>query len=248
MDERNIKAEVQKHYARIAQGGGCCGGDPCCSAESAEELSMVSYGELAGDVVAGANLGLGCGLPTQYAGIKPGDTVLDLGSGAGIDVFIAAKSVGPEGHVIGVDMTPEMIQRAWTNAIKGGYRNVEFRLGDIEALPVNDNSIDVVVSNCVINLAPDKRQVFAEIYRVLKSGGRFSISDIVTHGDVPAKIRQDVELWAGCVAGAMDQDVYLQVIRDAGFQDVRVSQIQEYDYPQGVDYGFASITVEGQKP
>jgi ubiquinone/menaquinone biosynthesis C-methylase UbiE len=209
---------------------------------------MVSYGELAEDVVAGANLGLGCGLPTQYAGIKPGDTVLDLGSGAGVDVFIAAKAVGQAGHVIGVDMTPEMIQRAWTNAIKGGYRNVEFRLGDIEALPVNDNSIDVVVSNCVINLAPDKLRVFAELYRVLKSGGRFSISDIVTHGDVPEKIRQDVEMWAGCVAGAMDQAVYLQVIRDAGFPDVRVNQIQEYDYPPGEDYGFASITVEGQKP
>jgi arsenite methyltransferase len=247
MDERNIKAEVQKHYARIAQGGGCCGGEPC-PAECAAEPSMVSYGELAGDIVEGADLGLGCGLPTQYAGIKPGDTVLDLGSGAGVDVFIAAKAVGQAGHVIGVDMTPEMVQRAWTNAIKGGYRNVEFRLGDIEALPVNDNSIDVVVSNCVINLAPDKRRVFAELYRVLKSGGRFAISDIVTHGDVPEKIRQDVEMWAGCVAGAMDQAVYLQVIRDAGFQDVRVNQIQEYDYPPGEDYGFASITVEGQKP
>ena len=248
MDERNIKAEVQKHYARIAQGSGCCGGEPCCSAECAAEPSMVSYGELAEDVVAGANLGLGCGLPTQYAGIKAGDTVLDLGSGAGIDVFIAAKAVGPEGHVIGVDMTPEMLQRAWTNAIKGGYRNVEFRLGDIEALPVNDNSVDVVVSNCVINLAPDKLRVFAEICRVLKSGGRFSISDIVTHGHVPEKIRQDVEMWAGCVAGALDREIYLQVIRDAGFPDVRVNQIQEYDYPQGADYGFASITVEGQKP
>jgi SAM-dependent methyltransferase len=247
MDERNIKAEVQKHYARIAQGGGCCGGEPC-PAECAAEPSMVSYGELAEDVVAGANLGLGCGLPTQYAGIKPGDTVLDLGSGAGVDVFIAAKAVGPEGHVIGVDMTPEMLQRAWTNAVKGGYRNVEFRLGDIEALPVNDNSVDVVVSNCVINLAPDKRRVFAEICRVLKSGGRFAISDIVTHGHVPEKIRQDVEMWAGCVAGALDREIYLQVIRDAGFPDVRVNQIQEYDYPQGADYGFASITVEGQKP
>jgi len=144
-------------------------------------------------------------------------------------------------------MTPEMIQRAWTNAIKGGYRNVEFRLGDIEALPVNDNSVDVVVSNCVINLAPDKRRVFAEIYRVLKSGGRFAIADIVTHGDVPAQIRQDVEMWASCVAGALDQDVYLQMMRHAGFQDVRVSQIQEHG-PEGADYGFASVTVEGQKP
>jgi len=247
MDERNIKAEVQKHYARIAQGGGCCCGGAPCPSESAAEPSMVSYGALAGDVVAGADLGLGCGLPTQYAGIKPGDTVLDLGSGAGIDVFIAAKAVGPDGHVIGVDMTPEMIQRAWTNAIKGGYRNVEFRLGDIEALPVNDNSVDVVVSNCVINLAPDKRRVFAEIYRVLKSGGRFAIADIVTHGDVPAQIRQDVEMWASCVAGALDQDVYLQMMRHAGFQDVRVSQIQEHG-PEGADYGFASVTVEGQKP
>jgi len=247
VDAKNVKAEVQKHYARIAQGSGCCCGGEPCPTECATEPSMVSYGELAGDVVAGADLGLGCGLPTQYAGIKPGDTVLDLGSGAGIDVFVAAKAVGPQGHVIGVDMTPEMIQRAWTNALQGGYRNVEFRLGDIEALPVNDGSVDVVVSNCVINLAPDKRRVFGEIYRVLKSGGRFAISDIVTHGHVPAQIRQDAELWASCVAGTLDQDVYLQMMRDAGFQDVRINQIREHG-PEGADYGFASITVEGQKP
>lgn len=247
MDEKYIKTEVQKHYANIAQGGGCCG-DECCSSESSADSRLISYGELAAEVVEGADLGLGCGLPTQYAALRPGDTVLDLGSGAGMDVFIAAKAVGAQGHVIGVDMTLEMIARAWNNALQGSYRNVEFRLGDIEALPVDNDSVDVVISNCVINLVPDKPRVFAEIYRVLKPGGRFSISDIVTHGRVPDEIRQDPHMWAGCIAGALDEEVYVQLIRDAGFQAVRVNQARVYDHPRGEDYQFFSITVEGRKP
>jgi SAM-dependent methyltransferase len=247
MDEKTIKLEVQKHYAAIAQAGSsCCGGSSCCDS-SAAQPALVSYAELAADIVPGADLGLGCGLPTQSAGLRPGDTVLDLGSGAGVDVFIAAKAVGAQGRVIGVDMTPQMLARARANALKGGYHNVEFRRGDIEALPVDDASVDVVISNCVINLAPDKRRVFGEMYRVLKPGGRFSISDIVTHGDVPEAVRRDVELWAGCVAGALDQELYLQLLREAGFQDVRVGQRQDYESPPGVDYGFSSITVEGRK-
>jgi SAM-dependent methyltransferase len=254
MDEKTIKLEVKKHYAAIAQqplraaqaGSSCCGGTSCCDS-SAAQPSLVSYAELATDIVPGADLGLGCGLPTQSAGLRPGDTVLDLGSGAGVDVFIAAKAVGAQGRVIGVDMTPQMLARARANALKGGYHNVEFRRGDIEALPVDDASVDVVISNCVINLAPDKRRVFGEMYRVLKPGGRFSISDIVTHGDVPEAVRRDVELWAGCVAGALDQELYLQLLREAGFQDVRVGQRQDYESPPGVDYGFSSITVEGRK-
>jgi SAM-dependent methyltransferase len=241
----DIKVEVQKRYAAIAtQAGGCGCGPGCCSDSN---VSLVDYAGADTGVVEGANLGLGCGVPTLYAGIRPGHTVLDLGSGAGVDVFIAAKAVGPEGRVIGVDMTPEMIARAWANAVKGDYRNVDFRLGDIEALPVESDSVDVVISNCVINLAPDKRRVFAEMYRVLKPGGRFSVSDVVTYGDVPDSIRKDVELWAGCVAGAMDREAYLQVIREAGFVDVTVNRPVEYDYPKGEDYGVMSITVEARK-
>lgn len=246
----NIKSEVQKHYAAIAtQAGGCgCGsGSSCCSSDSVAVSDLIDYGDLNAQVVEGANLGLGCGIPTLHAGIQPGHTVLDLGSGAGVDVFLAAKTVGPEGRVIGVDMTPEMIARAWANAVKGGYRNVEFRLGDIEALPVDDACVDVVLSNCVINLAPDKRRVFAEMYRVMKPGGRFSVSDMVTYGEVPDDIRTDVEKWAGCIAGALDRDAYLQIIREAGFVDVAIHQSVEYDAPKGEGYGVMSITVEGRK-
>jgi SAM-dependent methyltransferase len=196
----------------------------------------------------GAELGLGCGFPTLSASIQPGERVLDLGSGAGVDVFLAAKAVGPEGWVIGVDMTPEMLARAWDNAARGGYRNVEFRLGDIQALPLPENDVHVVLSNCVINLAPDKCKVFSEIYRVLKPGGRFSISDIVSLGDVPDEVRKDAELWAGCVAGALDRDVYLGIIREAGFTQVQVRQSVEYGDQTSQGYGLASITVEGFKP
>ena len=251
----DIKTEVQKHYAAIAaQPGGCgCGSSSCCTDDN---VTLVDYAGLDADVVAGANLGLGCGVPTLYAGIRPGDTVLDLGSGAGIDVFLAAKAVGPQGRVIGVDMTPEMIARAWSNAVKGGQRNVEFRLGDIEALPVDGGSVDVVISNCVINLVPDKRRAFAEIFRVLRSpdptsgkpGGRFSISDMVTYGEVPREVRSDAELWASCIAGAVDRDAYLQIIREAGFVDVKIDKSVEYDAFKGESYGLMSITVEGAKP
>jgi SAM-dependent methyltransferase len=242
---QNIKAEVQKKYAAVAsQSSGCCSTD-CCSAGDSDAL--IDYGGLNAQVVEGANLGLGCGIPTRYAAIQPGHTVLDLGSGAGVDVFLAAQSVGSEGRVIGVDMTPEMIARAWDNALKGGYRNVDFRLGDIEALPVDGASVDVVLSNCVINLVPDKARVFGEIHRVLRADGRFSISDIVSYGDIPESVRTDVELWTGCIAGALDRDAYLQLIRDAGFADVRVNAEVPYDYLKGEDYGLMSITVEGRK-
>ena len=250
MDENQIKQEVQKHYASIARqdDGGCCGGTSgCCSTGGSQVVELVDYGVLNEGVVEGANLGLGCGLPTLYAGIHTGDVVLDLGSGAGVDVFLAAQAVGPQGRVIGVDMTPEMIARAWDNAVKGGFRNVDFRLGDIEALPVEAESVDVVLSNCVINLAPDKRRVFGEIFRVLKPGGRFSISDIVTYGEIPEEIRKDMALWAGCVAGALDKQDYLRIISESGFSDVQVHRIIEYDYLKGADYGTASITDEARK-
>jgi len=240
----NIKTEVRKHYAAVAtQSSGCCGAGSCCSTS---DVALIDYAGVEG-VVDSANLGLGCGVPTRYADLLPGQTVLDLGSGAGIDVFLAARAVGPDGRVIGVDMTPEMIARAWDNALKGGYHNVDFRLGDIEALPVESDSVDVVLSNCVINLAPDKRRVFGEVHRVLRRGGSFSISDVVTHGEIPEAIRKDVELWAGCIAGALDRDDYLSLIGEAGFVDVQVNASVDYDAVRGDNYGIASITVEGRK-
>ena len=247
MDASTIKAEVQKHYAAIAVQGNCGCSSDCCADTTDEIIQLIDYGALDAEVVEGANLGLGCGLPTVSAGLRAGQTVLDLGSGAGIDVFLAAKAVGPTGHVIGVDMTPEMIERARANAIKGDYPNVEFRLSEIEALPIEANSVDVVLSNCVINLVPDKRRVYDEIHRVLRSGGHFSISDVVTYGPIPDAIRNDVELWTGCIAGAMDRDKYLRLIREAGFANVTIDKFVEYDNFKGGDYGVASITLEGHK-
>ncbi len=254
MDDITIKTEVRKHYADIAlQPKSCCDSDCCGSDDAINQL--IDYGGLDAEIVEGANLGLGCGLPTVNAGIRSGDTVLDLGSGAGIDVFLSAKAVGPTGHVIGVDMTPEMIDRARANARKGNYTNVEFRLGEIEHLPVADNSVDIVISNCVINLVPDKRAVYDEIHRVLRSpdavtgkaGGHFSISDVVTYGEMPESIRNDVALWTGCIAGAMDRDEYLKIIHAAGFVEVVTNKFAVYDYLKGDDYGAASITLEGRK-
>lgn len=254
MDSETIKQEVKARYAAVAReaGDGCCGssGSSCCGGEGAQVNSLVDYGELNLALPEGANLGLGCGIPTAHAGLKFGETVLDLGSGAGVDVFLAAKAVGPVGRVIGVDMTPEMIAKASENAARGGYTNVEFRLGEIENLPVDSDSVDVIISNCVLNLVPDKRRAFAEMHRVLKPGGRFTISDIVTYGVVPEEIRQDMALWAGCVAGALDREEYLGLIREAGFEGVRV--VKSIDTgAQGTGaaagYGMASITVEGWK-
>ena len=268
----NIKEKVRERYGAIAlQDTNPCGSnDPaplellsdCCNDASAE-IQLVDYGELGVSVEESADLGLGCGVPTLTADIRSGETVLDLGSGAGIDVFLASRAVGPTGRVIGVDMTPEMLARARENARKGGYSNVEFRQGELEDLPVEDDSIDVILSNCVINLVPDKSRVFQEIHRVLKPGGRFSISDMVTFGDVPEAIRQDIALWTGCIAGAMDRDEYLDLIRRAGFDDVRIEKETVYDaswlppeYRQDIEsrlagepgeYGLASVTLVGSK-
>jgi SAM-dependent methyltransferase len=245
MDEVTIKEEVRKRYAAIARQGDCACG-PCCDGEG-EAGGLVHYGDLAQDVPQGADLGLGCGIPTRRAALHPGQVVLDLGSGAGIDAFIASKEVGPEGRVIGVDMTPEMIERARRNAAQGGYANVEFRLGEIEALPVADASVDVVISNCVVNLAPDKKRVFTEILRVLRPGGRFAIADVVTQGEVPEAIRQDVGRWAGCISGALDLDEYLDLARQAGFRDVTVGDLRVSDDLGGEGYHYASAIIEGRK-
>jgi SAM-dependent methyltransferase len=250
-----IKQEVRQRYGRIARdNGSCCGPSTaasCCGApDAAAEIVFSDYTALSAQVVSEADLGLGCGTPTLTAGLHPGQTVLDLGSGAGIDVFLAAQAVGAQGRVIGVDMTPEMIARARANAAKGGFTNVEFRLGEIEQLPVEANTVDVVLSNCVINLVPDKNRAFAEVYRVLKPGGRFSISDMVSYGAVPAAMRQDMMLWAGCIAGALDREDYLGIIRAAGFQNVRVERETTYGAEAAGlngDFGLASVTVVAEK-
>lgn len=227
---RDVRTDVREHYARAAAaekaGCGCSGGRkpsrPCCG-PSLSQSERLGYGraELA-TVPEEADLGLGCGNPTALAGLQAGETIVDLGSGGGIDCFLAARRVGPSGRVIGVDMTPEMIDRARAAAARGEYGNVEFRLGEIESLPVADGIADAVISNCVVNLSPDKPQVFREAFRVLKPGGRLLVSDIVLRGELPEQLRKSVELWAGCLAGAMQEKDYLDAIRAAGFTGAEV--------------------------
>lgn len=226
--DHDIKKHVRERYARAAKDAErCCAPKACgcgTSARGEEEASrMVGYSadDLAG-IPADANLGLGCGNPAALAGLKKGETVLDLGAGAGIDCFLAAKKVGPSGRAIGVDMTPEMIDRARENARGSGAKNVEFRLGEIENLPLADSSVDVIISNCVINLSTDKARVFREAFRVLRPGGRMMVSDLALKKPLPAAIRESVEVYVACVAGALVKDEYLGAIRKAGFKDVEV--------------------------
>ncbi len=235
MEDKKIKKVVREGYAKIAKQGGSCGCEPvssCCgSVNLAEDVSKkIGYTEEElTSVPEGANLGLGCGNPVALASLREGDTVLDLGSGAGFDCFLAADRVGENGQVIGVDMTPEMIEKARGNAEKGNYGNVEFRLGEIENLPVADNLVDVVISNCVINLAPDKRKVFKEVFRTLKPGGRLMVSDIVLLKELPDFIKNSIEAYIGCLSGAMMKDEYIGAIKAAGFQEVSV--INETPFP-----------------
>jgi len=226
MKEEETKKVVREGYAKIAkQGSSCCAPvDSCCGSRNLEEISK-SKGyteEELKEIPEGANLGLGCGNPVALASLRKDETVLDLGSGAGIDCFLAADRVGDKGKVIGLDMTPEMIKRARENARKGGYGNVEFRLGEIENLPVADNSVDVVISNCVINLVPDKGRAFTEAFRVLKPGGRLMISDIVLLKELPDFIKNSVEAYIHCLSGAIMKDRYVGAIKAAGFQQVRI--------------------------
>jgi len=234
MNNEEIKSVVREGYAKIAKEGkvfsvpltSCCGG-----ASLAEEISKrIGYTEH--DLAAapeGANLGLGCGNPVARASLQEGDVVLDLGSGAGFDCFLAAQHVGASGRVIGVDMTPEMIAKARENAQKSNYNNVEFRLGEIEHLPVADNSVDITISNCVINLVPDKRSAFAEIFRVLKPGGRLMISDIVLLQELPDVVKNSAAAYVGCISGALMKDDYLKTIRKVGFEDVQI--VEETVFP-----------------
>jgi len=225
MEEKDIKIIVREKYGNIAAtSGSCCPSASCCGGPVLTEIGKrIGYAEA--DIAAvpeGANLGLGCGNPIALASLKEGETVLDLGSGAGFDCFLAASRVGPSGKVIGVDMTPEMIEKATENAKKDGVENVEFRLGDIEHLPVEDGSVDVIISNCVINLAPDKGRVFSEAFRVLKPGGRLMVSDIVLTRPLPDFVKNSVAAYVGCVAGAALKEDYLGAMKQAGFHDVTV--------------------------
>ncbi len=227
MKEEEIKKSVRDRYARAAnQGTSCCQpASSCCGGEKKTDIISKSIGYSDQDlkvVPEGANLGLGCGNPLALASLREGETVLDLGSGAGFDCFLAARQVGNSGKVIGVDMTPEMLDKARGNAKKGEFNNVEFRLGEIENLPVPDNQVDIVISNCVINLSPAKERVFQEAFRVLKPGGRLMVSDIVLKKELPEEIRTSVAAYTACVAGAETRENYLGAIRGAGFQEIRI--------------------------
>ena len=234
MEDNQIKKVVREGYAKIAQqDSSCCSpaSSCCCSTNLAQDISrQIGYTDEELEVVPeGANLGLGCGNPVALASLKEGETVLDLGSGAGFDCFLAAERVGETGRVIGVDMTPEMIEKARGNASKGNYSNVEFRLGEIENLPVADNTGDVLISNCVINLVPDKGRVFTEAFRVLKPDGRLMISDVVLLKELPAFIKNSIEAYVGCISGAILRNEYVSAIEAAGFRDVSI--IDETPFP-----------------
>lgn len=229
--KKDVKKIVREGYAEIAKGEKHCACGPktsCCgnSQDYAEKVSKnIGYSDQdLKNVPDGANLGLGCGNPIALASLEKGETVLDLGAGAGFDCFLAAQEVGKSGKVIGVDMTHEMLEKARANAKKGGYENVEFRLGEIEHLPVADSSVDIVISNCVINLSPDKPQVFKEAMRVLKPGGRLMVSDIVLEKELPDVIRESVSAYVGCISGALMKDEYINEIKAAGFADVEILQ------------------------
>lgn len=261
-----LKQVVRDKYAALAQptakpdNASCCGVD--CGGEEVSNFAE-DYTSLAG-YQSDADLGLGCGLPTEYARLNGGDTVVDLGSGAGNDCFVARSVVGENGRVIGVDMTPAMIDKARQNTKKLGYDNVTFRLGEIEQLPLEDNLTDVVVSNCVLNLVPDKAKAFQETYRILKPGGHFSISDVVLRGELPEGLKESAELYAGCVAGALSQEDYLRKVKEAGFENVTVQKerritlsdellsahlsTEEIERFKENDAGIFSITVYADKP
>ena len=234
MKEEEVKTAVRHNYAKIATTGGSCRlpAASCCGPEKAVDKISRGIGYKAEDLAAvpeGANLGLGCGNPIALASLKEGETVVDLGSGAGFDCFLAANAVGAKGRVIGVDMTPEMLDKARENGRKGGYGQVEFRLGEIENLPVADNTADVIISNCVINLAPDKKRVFAEAFRILKPGGRLMVSDLVLLSDLSAAVRDSITAYVGCIGGAVKKDDYLAAVGDAGFAEVGI--VNETTFP-----------------
>ena len=263
-----LKQIVKEKYGEIAVQSreenetGCCG-SACGCATVDEAIMAEDYTTLKG-YVADADLGLGCGLPTEFAHIKDGDVVVDLGSGAGNDAFIARSVAGANGKIIGIDFTEKMVAKARMNAGKLGFNNVEFLQGDIESIPLSDNVADVVVSNCVLNLVPDKAKAFAETFRILKPGGHFSVSDIVLKGDLPEALRASAEMYAGCVSGAIQQEAYLQVVKEAGFTGIKLQKERRITIPDEIlsvylstgelekyksgELGVYSITVYADKP
>jgi ubiquinone/menaquinone biosynthesis C-methylase UbiE len=262
----DLKQIVKEHYTEIVEqseqkaASSCCGSACGCSSEV--DVMVEDYSNVKG-YVKEADLALGCGIPTEVADIKPGDTVLDLGSGAGNDCFVARSIVGDNGRVIGIDMTEKMIAKANMNNAKLGFKNVEFVLGDIESMPIESNTADVVVSNCVLNLVPDKRKAFAEMFRVIKSGGHFTVSDIVLEGSLPAALKEVAVMYAGCVSGAIQKNEYLALLREAGFRNVKVVKSRSTNLPDDMllqyvspkvlqEYkdsgaGIFSVTVYGEK-
>ena len=257
-----IRTAVRETYSQIAvsDSGGCCApsATSCCAPEAPVQIGSTQLGYSEADLTSvpdGADLGLGCGNPGAIAALKPGETVLDLGSGAGFDAFLSVRAVGAEGRVIGVDMTPEMVSKARANAESGGYANVEFRLGEIEHLPVADETVDVIISNCVINLSPDKAAVFRDAYRVLKPGGRLAISDVVASAQLPADVASDLSLYSGCVAGASLIGDLHAMMAAAGFEDIRIAPkdeskvfIEQWAPGRNVTDYVVSATIEGIKP
>jgi SAM-dependent methyltransferase len=249
--EEATRERVRDHYGKIAAGEGCCSSPTstdrscasgCCGDSSSPPLEIGYSEDQLASLPEGADLGLGCGNPTALLSLKPGEAVLDLGSGGGIDCFLAAKRVGAKGRAIGVDMTPEMLTKARANARKGGYANVEFRLGEIEHLPVANNSVDVVISNCVINLAPDKEPVYREAFRVLRPGGRFAVSDVVATRPISEKERADLALWSSCASGALEVPQIKKLLKRAGFRDVQVELRRPKEKP-GSPAGRATLAV-----
>jgi cyclopropane-fatty-acyl-phospholipid synthase len=257
---------VREKYAAIARDSdSCCGPQGCGDGADSTDLDVTMIGDDYDDVagyVADADLKLGCGVPTELADMQPGDHVLDLGSGAGLDAFTARKIVGASGRVVGLDMTPEMVEKARRNAETLDFDNVAFVEGDIEAIPLDDESFDVVISNCVLNLVPNKERAFAEMHRVLRPGGRFCVSDIVTVGDLPDAVRRSAALYAGCISGAVDEGAYLSHLEAAGFEGVEVARRKPVDVPAEVllehadeddvrrfreNGGIVSVTVRGRR-
>ena len=248
--EKEVKDFVKKRYGKMASAENSCGQSCCSGVTIAEVAKQIGYSEEDLENIPDESImGLGCGNPVALASLKKGEILLDLGSGAGIDVFLASKKVGPKGRVIGVDMTEEMIRKAKDNASKHGFENVEFRLGEIENLPVEDNSVDVIISNCVINLSTDKLKVFQEAYRVLKPGGRIMISDLVTEGELPDEIKRSFDAWASCVAGALEKKQYLATIKNAGFNNIKIVSEKAYtiDVSKELKGKLISVQVEGYK-
>ena len=266
-EEQQLKNLVVEKYSQIAlqtkgeNESSCCGATACGTVDYS--IMADNYENLAG-YNPEADLGLGCGLPTEFAQIKAGDTVVDLGSGAGNDCFVARAIAGETGRVIGIDMTPTMIAKARENVARRGFQNVEFYLGEIEKMPLPDETADVVVSNCVLNLIPNKRNALAETFRIMKRGGHFSISDIVLEGEIPAPLQQAAEMYAGCVSGAIQKEAYLQIIAEMGFVNIQIQKskaitlpddvLAEYLSPEGIalfkqsNVGIFSITVYAEKP